>query len=1041
MKKVAVIGTGPAGISAAYALAKAGFKVTVFEKASTIGGKVTSHFADGRSFEHGIHGWWNNYLNFTHLIKDSGIREENIFKKVLGSNMVKVDGTRYSLKILKWPIPSPLFLLWQAVTAPYLTLKDCFSLFKFAIILFAFRQDKDYEKYDKLSFQELMDECKVSKTWQKLVLEPFILSFDFTIPSRVSAACGLSGMHFYVIRDQLSVCTRWLKGTPTDLIFNPIREKLENEFDVAFYTGIKVERLLMSEDKQQVVGLIATSDGFQSSEENLLVEVPLTLLPAQGYKKLDGYDIMIGRTADEILAFSSTCSHNGCSVIWNKVESLFECPCHAGKYHVDGSVHSGPPPRPLIRFNTVINGDMFEIRSKQINRDFYFDEIVIATDVVNAKNILINSLPTTHVINQNLAKLDTTPVIVIRIWFKGTNYEPTIDSALTPEFNFIDNYFNLNSFTGKYDSEGHLIEVQAYRVFKDLEKSAEELLDLALADLRIINIKYERSSVLSYNVNKHKGLFTRYAPQLNMYRPTEQSGISSLYFSGDWTGFDYPIWMMERGVTSGIRAANAVSRKHGAQEYPLIRLDKGTLLFQLTTKTARLLRHWQEFKFLRFWHNFGNLKASPTPQITTRKKDLDGLYFPKASESSWHTHLVFLLETAAEIEHALMVQYLYTGYSIIPVFGSPEFELVTSWKATILSIAIEEMGHLLTVQSVLKLLGANTNFEREDYPFRSAYYPFPFELLPFNKKTLSKFIIAELPDIELTDELKEIIKLADITLHQNQINNVGLLYEDIINIVQDESRIQSKDLVKDISPSALYRYWKFSKNLISQQAIDRKSAITILQAIAEQGEGMQTHDDSHFERFMEIYRAYDTIDVKRRKQIAAKARPNPTLIAGINQITENRASLWATLHNSKYRLTLNLLDHVLNMKGDLEYQERAQKDMLTLIHHEMSGVNGVGGIKQLSEKIFSLPSAAGEKFSFRAGPPFTLPHILLPDTEEARWKLYIEIGQEHIFLIKELMKEPTEKKEAAACLSRVDQLLFIAEGYLNEILCRPTRLL
>ena len=36
------------------------------------------------------------------------------------------------------------------------------------------------------------------------------------------------------------------------------------------------------------------------------------------------------------------------------------------------------------------------------------------------------------------------------------------------------------------------------------------------------------------------------------------------------------------------------------------------------------------------------------------------------------------------------------------------------------------MGHLLTVQNLLSLLGGPPTFEREDYPWSSPYYPFPF---------------------------------------------------------------------------------------------------------------------------------------------------------------------------------------------------------------------------------------------------------------------------------------------------------------------------
>ena len=38
---------------------------------------------------------------------------------------------------------------------------------------------------------------------------------------------------------------------------------------------------------------------------------------------------------------------------------------------------------------------------------------------------------------------------------------------------------------------------------------------------------------------------------------------------------------------------------------------------------------------------------------------------PKPIELTWWDWAVFLLQTAAEIEHVLMVQYLYAAYSVI----------------------------------------------------------------------------------------------------------------------------------------------------------------------------------------------------------------------------------------------------------------------------------------------------------------------------------------------------------------------------------------
>ena len=87
---------------------------------------------------------------------------------------------------------------------------------------------------------------------------------------------------------------------------------------------------------------------------------------------------------------------------------------------------------------------------------------------------------------------------------------------------------------------------------------------------------------------------------------------------------------------------------------------------------------------------------------------------------------VFLLHTAAEIEHALMVQYLYAAWSL-PADATGK---VGRWRREVLQVAREEMAHLAAVQNLLRFVGGPLNFDREDFPYRSELYPFPFRLEP-----------------------------------------------------------------------------------------------------------------------------------------------------------------------------------------------------------------------------------------------------------------------------------------------------------------------
>ncbi len=64
----------------------------------------------------------------------------------------------------------------------------------------------------------------------------------------------------------------------------------------------------------------------------------------------------------EFLCLSTTCTHLGCSVHWDSDRQQFLCPCHGGVYAKDGTVVSGPPPRPLARLPVRVHENRLKIR-------------------------------------------------------------------------------------------------------------------------------------------------------------------------------------------------------------------------------------------------------------------------------------------------------------------------------------------------------------------------------------------------------------------------------------------------------------------------------------------------------------------------------------------------------------------------------------------------------------------------------------------------------------------------------------------------------
>ena len=131
-----------------------------------------------------------------------------------------------------------------------------------------------------------------------------------------------------------------------------------------------------------------------------------------------------------------------------------------------------------------------------------------------------------------------------------------------------------------------------------------------------------------------------------------------------------------------------------------------------------------------------------------------------------------------------MVQYLYAAYSL----GGPQVPeehraMIHGWREIILGIAKEEMGHLLSVQNILRLTGGPLDFGRDDFPWSTPFYPFPFSLEPLTLRSLAAYVYAESPvdwSGEEADEVKKLVHEVASEPHQ-----VSALFEEMIRLMKD----------------------------------------------------------------------------------------------------------------------------------------------------------------------------------------------------------------------------------------------------------------
>jgi menaquinol-cytochrome c reductase iron-sulfur subunit len=63
----------------------------------------------------------------------------------------------------------------------------------------------------------------------------------------------------------------------------------------------------------------------------------------------------------DFIAMSNICTHLGCRVRWISDDEQFYCPCHTAVFNINGEVVSGPPPKPLNRFELKVENDQIFI--------------------------------------------------------------------------------------------------------------------------------------------------------------------------------------------------------------------------------------------------------------------------------------------------------------------------------------------------------------------------------------------------------------------------------------------------------------------------------------------------------------------------------------------------------------------------------------------------------------------------------------------------------------------------------------------------------
>jgi cytochrome b6-f complex iron-sulfur subunit len=98
-----------------------------------------------------------------------------------------------------------------------------------------------------------------------------------------------------------------------------------------------------------------TRDESSKLEQNKFIIVPVS-----------GQRVIVLQSPDQqLFAFSAKCTHEGCTITYQPGQSVLWCPCHDGRFDMSGRVLSGPPPRPLVKYDARRQPDGSIVISEQ----------------------------------------------------------------------------------------------------------------------------------------------------------------------------------------------------------------------------------------------------------------------------------------------------------------------------------------------------------------------------------------------------------------------------------------------------------------------------------------------------------------------------------------------------------------------------------------------------------------------------------------------------------------------------------------------------
>ena len=367
--------------------------------------------------------------------------------------------------------------------------------------------------------------------------------------------------------------------------------------------------------------------------------------------------------------------------------------------------------------------------------------------------------------------------------------------------------------------------------------------------------------------------------------------------------------------------------------------------------------------------------------------------------------LVYALGKAAELEHLIMLTYLFAAFSLKQNLSEgvteEQLDAIRGWRKTLLAIGEQEMLHLALVQNLLTAVGAAPRLARPNFPMPAYSYPagVRIELLPFSEAALRHFAFLERPegmaidDAEGFEAIAQVVALPhdaadDIVPQLQEFDTIGQLYRAIQAGLEHLAERLGHDrlFVGPASAQATAEHFRWEE-LVA--VTDLASAKRAIDTIVEQGEGASGEwRNAHFGRLITILEEYlalkaaDPAFEPARPVVAANVRPQSTGVV-VPLITDGGTTRAMDLLNVVNEVLLQVLSRYFANSGETPEQLGVLADVAVGLMYT--------AIKPLGTIVTTLPIGP-DMPGVTAGPGFELFYsvdYLLPH-REAAWVLMEE---------------------------------------------------